>query len=506
MKGNALGVCIALAAAVLAAPASGADGDGARAYWVNYGTSTIAHANLDGTGAGYIDTTGATISLPQGLDLNLATGKIWWGNQFQSRVASANLDLTPGAADLPGSDANSNAVSGVAVDPGSGRIYWVNFSSNTVFSSRPDGSDQLALNTTGATMANPSGIALDPAGGRVWWTNYDQSMVGDSLGGSIAYANLDGSGGGTFNTTGATVSGPYGLAIDRAGGKVWWANLDADKISYANLDGSGAGGDLNTTGADLDGPVGVAIDTVTKRVWWANYDTDSLSSAAMNGSGGGSNLPAAASPFISGPDYPVLVRAPGGTAVPVVSGGTTPASTLTCSGEAWAADATGTFFYHAPTSTSTTWSLNGTPIAGATGSTLVASEPGDYTCTATATNLAGETSQTSVPFSVRAIPPNNFKIQKVTHNRKKGTAAMFLSIPAAGKVTLWGKNLKKKTKAVKQPGKVKFIVGAKNKLRKNLKRAGVVSATVKVKFVPAGGSAKTKHKKIKLRMKVKHHG
>jgi hypothetical protein len=63
---------------------------------------------------------------------------------------------------------------------------------------------------------------------------------------SIRYANLDGSGGGTLNTTGAEVAEPIGLAIDPTGGTIYWANWAGDAIYAANLDGSG-GGVLNTT-------------------------------------------------------------------------------------------------------------------------------------------------------------------------------------------------------------------------------------------------------------------
>lgn len=53
-----------------------------------------------------------------------------------------------------------------------------------------------------------------------------------------------------INTTGATVSGPIGVAIGPAGGRIYWANNSAaaSPISFANLDGSW-GGNLNTAGA-----------------------------------------------------------------------------------------------------------------------------------------------------------------------------------------------------------------------------------------------------------------
>ena len=75
----------------------------------------------------------------------------------------------------------------------------------------------------------------------------------------IAFANLPGGSGGESEPAGATTEEPAGLAIDKAGGGIYWGNYDANTISFANLNGTG-GGDLNTAGATVDEPFGVAID------------------------------------------------------------------------------------------------------------------------------------------------------------------------------------------------------------------------------------------------------
>jgi DNA-binding beta-propeller fold protein YncE len=119
------------------------------------------------------------------------------------------------------------------------------------------------------------------AEGLVYWTNAGAS--------TISFANLDGSGGGgDLSTTGATVSKPSGLAIDPAAGRIYWANADVatNKISFANLDGSG-GGDLNTTGATVSNAFGMAIDPVAGRIYWANAVGNKISFANLDGSGGG---------------------------------------------------------------------------------------------------------------------------------------------------------------------------------------------------------------------------
>jgi hypothetical protein len=82
------------------------------------------------------------------------------------------------------------------------------------------------------------------AANRLYWAD-----AGGTPTPKVSLANLDGSGNGPLNTSGAAAEDccPFGLAIDSAGGKVYWGSDDANGVSYANLDGSGGGGDLTTT-------------------------------------------------------------------------------------------------------------------------------------------------------------------------------------------------------------------------------------------------------------------
>jgi DNA-binding beta-propeller fold protein YncE len=103
---------------------------------------------------------------------------------------------------------------------------------------------------------------------------------------TISYANLDGSGGGgELNTSGATPGGPRGVVIDAAAGRIYWANQNTATISYANLDGSGGGDELNTSGATITKPHGLAIDPTAGRIYWADSG-NTVSYANLDGSGG----------------------------------------------------------------------------------------------------------------------------------------------------------------------------------------------------------------------------
>jgi DNA-binding beta-propeller fold protein YncE len=169
------------------------------------------------------------------------------------------------------------ALAAVPAALGADSVYWGNTVASKLSFVALNASTAGDLVTTGATVSGPQGVALDPAAGRIYWAN----AVG-----KISFANLNGSGGGDLGTGGATVSTPAGVALDSAAGRIYWANTVGNKISYANLNGSG-GGNLTTTGATVDAPEGVALNPATGRIYWANLFGNKISYANLNGSGGG---------------------------------------------------------------------------------------------------------------------------------------------------------------------------------------------------------------------------
>jgi DNA-binding beta-propeller fold protein YncE len=159
------------------------------------------------------------------------------------------------------------------------RIYWGNGGNNTISYANLDGSGGGGqLNLSGATPSGPRGVAIDAAAGRIYWANQSNN--------TISYANLDGSGGGgQLNISGTLPNKPHGLAIDPPAGKIYWVN-DDNTVSYANLDNSG-GGQLNIAGSTPDAPYGAAIDPAGGRLYWANRGNNSISYANLDNSGGG---------------------------------------------------------------------------------------------------------------------------------------------------------------------------------------------------------------------------
>jgi DNA-binding beta-propeller fold protein YncE len=443
-----VGVLIGVCAAIIVGAASSARAAD-RVYWGN-GTG-ISFANLDGSGGGDLDLTGATATQQAfGLAVDSAAGRIYWasaGDFGAVRVSFANLNGSGGGGGLNITGATASEPGGLAIDPVARRVYWANTNARnatlgTISRANLDGSGGGDLNTAGTATGcgvNPPpddgpckalGLAVDPALGKIYWSDFGAVN-------KISFAKLDGSGGSDLKTTGATVSDPEGVAIDTANGKVYWANEGANKISFANLDNTGGGGDLTIpAGATLNEPAGVAIDAAAGKIYWANggpgtTDANSIAWAKLDGSGGGDLQTTGAS--LNSPSFPVLVKSPLATATPAITGGSAVGSVLTCGAASWAADLPGEFLYRAPQSTGFQWTLAGKDIAGATANTLTAFVPGSYGCRATASNVAGTTSQTSAAHTVTA--PTQPKPTKAVMTALSETNATFTVASASTPLT-----------------------------------------------------------------------
>jgi sugar lactone lactonase YvrE len=380
----------ALAAwAALASPAGAVD----RVYWTN--NVGISFVPVDGSAGGNLSITHIPGGTPVGMAIDLAGGKIYWAQFSGNKIGVANLDGS-GDHSLPTGAASVSAPEGVALDFSTRRIYWANSGNSTISFANMDGTGvggNVAIIGT-ATLSSPRGLAVDPDNKKLYWASQAASK--------ISVANLDGTDSHDLNTGAASTTNLIGAAVDPAGGRIYFTANQSNTIGFANLNGSG-GGNLNTTGATVSGPLGLAVDPTAGKVYWGNFGGGSgnrISFANLDGSGGG-DVPNPGA-IVSAPTFPVLLRAPVGAGAPSVSGGSAPGSVLSCSSGSWAPDLLAGFVFRSPSSIGFQWSRGGADIPGANASTITATDPGDYRCRASATNLGGSTSQTSAPLSVVA--------------------------------------------------------------------------------------------------------
>jgi hypothetical protein len=119
----------------------------------------------------------------------------------------------------------------------------------------------------------------------------------------------------------------------------------------------------------------------------------------------------------------------------------------------------------------------------------------------------------AAPPSNPALPSNAFRFGKLKRNKKKGIAFLIVFVPGPGQVGLAGKGIKRfplaSTAAARKSiatagGRVKLKVkpakkGKKaRKLRHALNRKGKAKVKVRVTYLPTGGTANTRARKVKL--------
>jgi len=465
-----------IAAAVLAFASAPAALGSDRIYWGN-GNDTISWANLDGSGGGPLNITGATPSGPRGVAIDAAAGRIYWANQANNTISYANLDGSGGGGQLNTFGATADKPHGLAIDPGAGRIYWAN-DDNTIAYANLDGSGGALLNISGATPSDPYGTVIDPAAGRIYWANRVTN--------TISYANLDGSGGGgELDTTGAPITKPHGVTIDPAGTKIYWTNLDST-IGYANVDGSGGGGQLSTSGANDRGGIGMAIDPASGKMYWGNLGGDTISYVNVDGSGGGGGLNISGA-SASALRFVAILSVPSGTGALQITGESTPGSVLSCSQATWAPDVLRSFLYRAPQSIAYQWTRDGAEIAGATDTSYTAYVPGDYRCRVTATNAAGPTSQTSDPHTIPGPPGTRLTQAKLNLRHHK----VRFEFKAVGEA--WGFRCK-----LKRPHRPATVKGCRSPKIYNHLTPGRYLFVVRA-FGPSGPDPTPAKKRLRIR-------
>ena len=145
------------------------------------------------------------------------------------------------------------------------KIYWT--TAGKIQRANLDGSNIEPLVTTG--LRYPHGIALDVAGGKMYWTDFGTR--------SIQRANLDGSNIETLVTTG--LERPRGIALDVTGDKMYWTDSGTRSIQRANLDGS----NIETLLTELSLPDGIALDVSARKMYWRTWGPGLIQRANLDG-------------------------------------------------------------------------------------------------------------------------------------------------------------------------------------------------------------------------------
>ncbi len=274
-------------------------------YWTDSGTGNpnpmqddkIQSANLDGSNVETLLTFQNFLRLPFGIALDVAGGKMYWTDATRDRIRRANLDGTGNQLLINTRTVSGDSLAGsatiprdVALDLTSDppKMYWVDAGTNNVndgkiWRANLDGSSPEALVTTG--LINPQSIALDVAGGKMYWTDSGTGGANALQDDKIQRANLDGSNVETLLTFQNQLRLPRGIALDVAGGKMYWTDIARDRIRRANLDGTEPEDLLNTRtfgGQSLAGsataPRDIALDLTSDppKMYWVDAGTNNV--------------------------------------------------------------------------------------------------------------------------------------------------------------------------------------------------------------------------------------
>ncbi len=131
-------------------------------------------------------------------------------------------------------------------------LYWLDINANRVMRSTDFMDGEVLVTRTGTA---PDGVAVDVAGGKVYWTNMG-SLFG-SGGGTLQRANLDGSGVETIVPAGIAQT-PKQMQLDLVNRHVYFCDREGAKVWRAGMDGSNP--EAIVSGHGFTELVGVALD------------------------------------------------------------------------------------------------------------------------------------------------------------------------------------------------------------------------------------------------------
>lgn len=182
---------------------------------------TLVSANPNGTGVANVRTSTSFVQI-RGCTYDPTSDRIFL------LEGSNLLRITPANAEVTTMQSLSGTNSGLAIDPGSTRVYWSDTDNDRI---------QYASSTTAATtpvtlISDPSidfpvDIELDSTNGKLYIVALGPSVSS----GSIARVNLDGTG---LETIVSPLYQPWGIAVDPANNRLFYTLIGDNSIWRAN--------------------------------------------------------------------------------------------------------------------------------------------------------------------------------------------------------------------------------------------------------------------------------
>ncbi len=156
-----------------------------------------------------------------------------------------------------------------------GRLFFLDLSGGRMVTANTDGSNLTTL--VSGCKRGPDGIAIDLAGGHIYWTNMGQKFNEND--GSIERVDLDGSNRRVIVPVGGTFT-PKQLQLDIPNRKLYWCDREGMRVMRANFDGSKIETLVETGSGDAarkvisNWCVGIAIDPERRQLYWTQKGAD----------------------------------------------------------------------------------------------------------------------------------------------------------------------------------------------------------------------------------------
>lgn len=156
----------------------------------------------------------------------------------------------------------------------SDRLFFLDIRGGRVVSAAPDGSDVKVL-ISGRTGI-PDGIAVDTQAGHIYWTIMGRPAADDGM---VERMDIDGSHLTTVVPAGGTFT-PKQLKLDPVHRKLYWSDREGMRVMRSNLDGTQIETLVETGHGDADRRdpanwcVGIALDVAGGKVYWTQKGGD----------------------------------------------------------------------------------------------------------------------------------------------------------------------------------------------------------------------------------------
>ena len=240
-------------------------------YWTEgnteYEDGAILRARLDGSNVDTLVT--RQVSDPRGLALDVVGGYIYWTDMVKDNIYRAHLD----GSNVDTLVTDLDDPRGLALDVARGRMYWTVGKGGwggTIHRANLDGSNDEILTLT----SEPSrGLALDVVGGYIYWTEFSAIYRADLDGSKIEIEipdrpNIEILDWSNIEILVTNLDDPRGLALDVAGGYMYWTDTAWGTILRADLDGS----NIEILATGLGDPEGLALDVAGGYMYWTDAD------------------------------------------------------------------------------------------------------------------------------------------------------------------------------------------------------------------------------------------